>query len=171
MPQQYTYTVCLLLLAVTIALQASTDAFSSPISKHCKNYIKAFDKEKYDDARRHKGWYFMWWTGDCSQVPYPDWWTCTSESYAWNRYVDLMISEAKLEQKEGVASQTCKIGRLMGLEWAKDNNIRCIHTHDLGKLEKILTDNNRPAADRLQEVKGRISDLLKTRGCTQSNVN
>jgi hypothetical protein len=50
-------------------------------------------------------------------------------------------------------TKACRVGHLIGFEWAKDNNVRCIHTSDLpGMMSMLQTGNMLERLNRLESV-------------------
>ena len=147
-------TPSLLLMLIGTAI-----ASANPIGSACANFVGAYDADIYRvktafDRKRQKGWYSRWWSGKCDDVPFPDFWTCIpDESKAWNKIVDNVVGESQGPNRTEAQKEICELGQLMGLEWAKDNGVRCIHTSDLKPLWQILRSSNIAPFDRISSVR------------------
>jgi hypothetical protein len=148
-----------------------------PINPLCKGYIGEFNDDKIYtetrpfDRKRQKGWYHRWWSGKCGKVPYPDRWTCTTSKGAakegsverdksWHSMVEKFAAHPSGDKVE-IAKAMCKLGELIGLEWARDNDVRCIHTSDLPKLWADLeVDESRTPLKRIENVRGQVMKIL-----------
>ncbi len=124
---------------VMITIFTHTLLLASPITQMCRDQVKGFSNIAFDDER-HRGWYYRFWSGDCGKVPFPEWFVCQSKKNTWNDIAQKTLSRATPENNKAVRVSICKLGEFIGLEWARDNNIRCIHTRDLAPLGDILDD-------------------------------
>lgn len=124
----------------------TANADEDPIHSRCKGHVGKFSDaktyiEKGFNRKRQKGWYHRWWSGQCDKVPYPDRWTCTTskgaaregaavQDKAWHKMVERFTVGAGANKAE-IGKAMCQLGDLIGLEWARDNDVRCIHTSNL----------------------------------------
>ena len=65
------------------------------------------------------------------------------------------MKESTPVNSAALIAKACKLGELIGYEWAKDNNVRCIHTtgnngHNLTVLRDIV--KNKKAGDILKRL-------------------
>ncbi len=160
---------------------ASADEAADPINPQCKGHIGEFIKsktyvEKGFNHKRQKGWYYRWWSGRCDKVPYPDRWTCTTskgavregaadQDKAWRKMVERFAAEDG--NKAEIAKAMCKLGELIGLEWARDNDVRCIHTSDLKGLWVALENQDKGTRlQRIADVRDEALEIIQR--CRQS---
>lgn len=161
--------------AMTFALalaSAGSQAIASaePISDECRPHVRSYDSNIYAepsefDRKRQKGWYARWWTGRCDAVPLPDKLTCVpDEKKSWVKIVRTISEQAPADQRPAVVREACQLGELAGLEWAKDNNRRCLHTNDLQPLWTVLEDKRIAPLERINRVRTSIRAKLGCRG-------
>ena len=53
---------------------------------------------------------------------------CSESEPGWNQAVGNLMRKAPDQRAPELLAKACKLGELIGYEWAKDNNVRCIHT-------------------------------------------
>jgi hypothetical protein len=141
----------------------------NPIPAKCANATRPYNDPIYEektnfDRKRQKGWYWRWWTGKCDRVPYPDRWTCVSaneEETAWASFIETI--KATPETKSKVHRELCQLGELIGLEWSRDNDVRCIHTSDLAKLRATIVQGETQPLGAIQTVRAQVKEKLACR--------
>jgi hypothetical protein len=105
----------------------------------------------------HRLWYQRFWTGKCdglSMLPPPFGNGCTESAPGWNQVVTEILGQGPSNRSTELLAKICGLGELIGYEWAKDNDKRCIHTtgtNSLGSLMPILRENG--------EVFGRLDRI------------
>lgn len=82
------------------------------------------------DDQIHGQWYRRFWNGDCGSLSF-----CASGSPSWNGAVAELKARAASAKRASVTLKACRLGRLIGFEWARDNSIRKI---DTGQLEEFI---------------------------------
>lgn len=153
-----------------IALIWVATASANPIPADCANHISSFDADIYRertefDRKRQKGWYYRWWTGKCDRVPFPDYWTCVrDDKKSWTVIAADLVGQARGADKREILQSICRLGEIIGLEWAMDNNVRCIHTNDLTALWAILNDATKPPLVRIKASHAAAQAKLGCRG-------
>jgi len=101
-----------------------------------------------------------YWTGKCSsQLGF----SCFSGSPNWNDSVTSIVRQAPAAKRQAARKKACRLGKLIGFEWAKANNIRCIHTSDLKPLSTPLKDSG-DILKRLDKIERRARAKL---GCRE----
>jgi hypothetical protein len=94
------------------------------------------------NAGKHRLWYATFWNSQCAGLqPFgiPPWGdNCTTSEGGWNDAVTKVVTSAPAAAKAQVREKMCRLGELIGYEWAKDNDRRCISTDDLKDLKKLL---------------------------------
>lgn len=83
---------------------------------------------KFDDDL-HARWYARFWTGRCDGLGLFDF--CTEEAGGWNDTVAAVAARVPPEDRNRARAELWAIGRLLGYEWARRNDIRKISTADL----------------------------------------
>lgn len=78
------------------------------------------------DHAEHGLWYRRFWTGDCTGLSW-----CQSGAPYWNEMVPGLLRRVAPPRRAAVTVKACRLGRVVGHEWAKDNAIRRIDTGDL----------------------------------------
>lgn len=148
----------LLLLALSlgafVAAVPPADA-QSVIRRDCLPHIAAMSKLAYQPGD-HKKWYRHYWEGKCKGLFWP--FACTTAVKGWNERMNALLDAATSSQeKQAVLKLACKHGALIGYEWAKDNDKRCVHTErsqhpvkNLEALRDILQNTGMKPLARLQ---------------------
>ena len=83
------------------------------------------------DHDKHAAWYRRFWTGDCAGLFF-----CSRGSPNWGEVLDRAESGGAPDR----LARTCRLGRRMGHEWARDNDVRRIDTDDLRRFSRLLLD-------------------------------
>jgi hypothetical protein len=87
-------------------------------------------------------WYRRFWTGNCAGLGF-----CAAGTPNWNEAVQEIRMKAPPAKRADVGAQACRVGRLIGLEWARDNSIRKIDTQQLlGFVDELQTNADVEAA-------------------------
>ncbi|MEN5147398.1 hypothetical protein [Brevundimonas diminuta] len=106
----------------------------------------------FDDAS-HRNWYARFWTGRCSGVLF-----CQPGSPNWREVID----RAAAEGDAATLTATCRLGRRLGHEWARDNGVRRIDTNDLRRYHQTLNGST-PFRTGLAEVARQVEARLTAR--------
>ena len=90
----------------------------------------------FDDAK-HRLWYARFWTGKCAGLSF---FSCFSGKPYWHETMRRLVAAAPAERREALAARLLALGRKIGHEWAKENDIRRISTDHIrtwyARLEK-----------------------------------
>lgn len=107
---------------------------------HAQDYVRADCRAQLDpaslrfDTPLHQRWYRRFWTGDCDHLP-----MCFPGSPNWNDIVGKLLIRGGPAEQAALLPKACRLGQMIGLEWARDKKIRRIDTGDLrafkGQLE------------------------------------
>ena len=112
----------------------------------------------FDDAN-HRLWYARFWTGHCTGLSL---FVCFPGKPYWNETMKTLVAAAPAERRREFAARLLQLGRKVGHEWAKENDIRKISTEHIrawyAKLDKA-TDNEAAIAD----IEAEASRLLGAR--------
>lgn len=95
----------------------------------------------------HREWYERFWTGDCSGVSG----FCLSGRPNWSDTVSHVIKKLETNEVPHFRYRLWRLGRLVGHEWAKENDVRKIHTSHTRKWDSQLRK-----ADQLEKVLSEI---------------
>ncbi len=124
----------------------------------CARVLPPYNTLTFDDST-HRAWYRRFWTGNCAGLPM---FSCVSGSPNWNAFVDQAASRANIQQRPQIIASACRLGHLIGFEWAKDNAIRRISTADLPGLTDMAL-NNPDIATGLRQATNRANAMLGQR--------
>lgn len=127
-------TVLALLSAVSISGQAVARDFAPA---DCQPSLST--EASYADAN-HRGWYRRFWTGACG----PGLTFCFSGSN-WADVVGNVARAAPPAERDALVARACRLGARVGLEWARENDVRRIDTADLRRFEAALAADPDPA--------------------------
>ena len=149
-------------LAVILLLAPVTGvkAFDDIIRSDCLPFVKKQSQLNYDDTT-HAKWYQNYWDGRCKGL-----FICFRRT-GWNQHITNIVAQASAADKAAVLKMACRVGAEVGFEWARDNDIRCIHSkdnggHNLKVLGKILGNQQQQPAQRLTAVKAKIATWCTT---------
>ena len=111
---------------------------------------------------KHRLWYSRYWNGKCEGLStslFGD--ACSESEPGWNQAVTVLVRQSPPARAGELLAKACKLGELVGYEWAKDNNVRCIHTtgsNSLSALNALLKEQG-DIFDRLARAEARASSM------------
>ncbi|MDG2530615.1 hypothetical protein [Caulobacter endophyticus] len=144
-----------LLLAGLMAGSASAQEF---VRGDCLNVVQPTRALRFEDDT-HARWYKRFWTGNCQDLS-----LCFPGSPNWNDIVTKLLVKGGSAEKPTLLPKACKLGQLIGMEWARDRRIKRISTQDLKRFSGILDDAGDPLKGvEAVEVKARAL-LAKPKG-------
>ena len=85
------------------------------------------------DTPLHQRWYRRFWTGECDHLPF-----CFAGSPNWNDIVGKLLVRGGPSERTVLLPKACRLGQLIGLEWAKAKDIQKISTKDLKAFNTML---------------------------------
>jgi len=129
-----------------------------PVRADCRPYVTSTSRIAFIDDE-HRRWYVRYWAGTCDGLSF---FSCTSGKPYWNDAVSKILEAGPADQRDQLLNKACKLGQLIGFEWAKDNSIRCIHTSDADKFLAIW-EGKGDAFQRLDRIEARAKAMLKCR--------
>lgn len=133
--------VCSLLMSSGIhrdaVAQTTTDEFG------CPQAISAHAGLKFDGAQ-HRLWYRRFWTGVCDGLPI---FSCFAGRPYWTESMHGILRKLPEASRDRVQVRMCSLGRLVGYEWAKDNNIRKIDTRLVSRWIDRLDSASDPVSE------------------------
>lgn len=111
----------------------------------------------YDDAK-HAAWYRRFWTGRCEGLGFfSD--GCIEDKGGWPVQIERTVARLPAPDRPPARAEMWGLGRLIGHEWARDNDLRSIHTDDLKRWRGVLddaTDAWRGLADVCARARSRL---------------
>ena len=131
-----------MLAAVTALSGASVARAGEFVRADCRPLIKPTDDIRFD-TDQHLRWYKRFWTGTCDHLPF-----CFSGSPNWNDIVGKLLTKGGPGEQPALLPKACRLGQLIGLEWAKDKGVQRISTKDL----KVFNATLEAAGDPLKGV-------------------
>lgn len=146
------------LVAGSLIFLAPGALAADPVRADCLAHIPATARLKFNDET-HRRWYHRFWAGSCDGL---SWFGCSSGRPHMNDAIRQILEAAPPQQRAELLAKGCKVGHLIGYEWAKDNSIRCIHTSDADKFLTIWNTKAEVAA-RLDRIEARAHAMLRCR--------
>lgn len=118
----------LVLALMSLAGAAQAQAFVDPL---CRGYVAP--AELHYDSAEHARWYKRFWTGECDHL-----FACVAGSPNWNDIAARLVARAPAPERGALQAKTCRLGQKVGLEWAREHNVRRITTADLRRFHALL---------------------------------
>jgi hypothetical protein len=124
-------------VGVVIAAVAALGAASSVqaaefVRADCRAMVKPTETIRFD-TDEHLRWYRRFWTGTCDHLSF-----CFSGSPNWNDIVGKLLAKGGPAEQPVLLPKACRLGQLIGLEWAKDKQVQKISTKDLRRFNAML---------------------------------
>lgn len=114
-------------------------AFMVPAAASAQAYVRADCRTivsrptlRFDDGD-HRLWYRRFWNGDCDGLGF-----CSPGAPNWNLAVGQILNRAPAARRAAIRAKACRLGRMIGFEWARDNSIRKIDTSQLSEFYSEL---------------------------------
>jgi hypothetical protein len=121
------------MLAAAVVLGAASAAQAGDfVRADCRLVVRPTEAIAFD-TDEHLRWYKRFWTGTCDRLPF-----CFSGSPNWNDIVGKLLAKGGPAEQPVLLPKACRLGQLIGLEWAKDKNIQKISTKDLKRFNALL---------------------------------
>ncbi|KQY30921.1 hypothetical protein ASD21_07565 [Caulobacter sp. Root1455] len=98
----------------------------------CQFLIKPTDAIRFD-TDEHLRWYKRFWTGTCDRLSF-----CFPGSPNWNDIVGKLLVKGGPTEQPTLLPKACRLGQLIGLEWARDKGVQKISTKDLKLFNGML---------------------------------
>jgi len=120
-------------IAATIALGSGFAAQAEEFVRvDCRAAVRPTDALRFD-TDEHLRWYKRFWTGTCDHLNF-----CFSGSPNWNDIVGKLLVKGGAAEQPLLLPRACRLGQLIGLEWAKSKDIQKISTKDLKRFKSML---------------------------------
>ena len=113
---------------------------AAPAGARAETADVPYDGLTFNNAK-HRLWYARFWTGHCTGLSL---FVCFSGKPYWNETMRRLVAAASPEQRPALTARLFELGRKIGYEWAKENDIRRINTDHIrawyARLEKSDSD-------------------------------
>jgi hypothetical protein len=114
-------------------------------------YRGDLSNQRSQSWREYRGWVRTFYEGNLM-------------SEGWSRFGEVTVSAVKPpEARRAVVTQVNELGRIIGLEWAKDSGVRRISTTDLKRWNAVIAaarrsddGSGRRTIDALRAVRGMV---------------
>lgn len=106
------------------ALAAAAILAALPFAAHAEHVPVPYDGLAFDDGK-HRLWYARFWTGHCTGLSF---FVCRSGAPYWHETMRRLVASAPAGRGPALAARLFALGRRIGHEWAKENDIRKIGT-------------------------------------------
>ncbi len=120
-----------LLAALAVASAAGTVQAQDYVRSDCRAQLNPAATRF--DTPLHQRWYRRFWTGDCDHLPF-----CMPGSPNWNDIVGKLLVRGGPAEQAALLPKACRLGQMIGLEWARDKKVRRIDTGDLHVFKSQL---------------------------------
>lgn len=141
-------------LAVTLfAGGASAQEF---VRSDCRSMVQATQSLKFEDPK-HALWYKRFWTGSCADLS-----MCMPGSPNWNDIVSKLLIKGGPAERGVLLPKACRLGQMIGMEWARDRRIKRIKTADLKTFNAILEASG-DAVRGLEQVDAKARAMISQR--------
>lgn len=117
------------LAATLLAGGASAQEF---VRNDCRTTVQSTQTLKFEDPK-HALWYKRFWTGSCADLS-----MCMPGSPNWNDIVSKLLIKGGPAERGVLLPKACRLGQMIGMEWARDRRIKRIKTADLKTFNSIL---------------------------------
>ena len=102
----------------------------------------------------HLAWYKVFWFGKCGALPFFERLVCLKGQPNWAEVSQTVLAKTPLKARAGIRDKMTELGRLIGYEWARHNDVRRIDNEDLKRWADALknTSNTASAVERATEA-------------------
>ena len=149
--------LAVLTAAAATCLASAASLAQEAVRQDCLGSVAPVSRLTFSHDK-HRLWYRRFWNGKCEGLSTSilgD--ACSENEPGWNQVVTTILRQGPSERAAGLLAKVCRLGELIGYEWAKDNNVRCMHTlgsNSLSSLQSILKEQG-DVFDRLNRVEGK----------------
>lgn len=113
-------------------LTVSTAQAQEFVRSDCRGVVAPSTALRFD-TDLHARWYRRFWSGYCDRLP-----LCLPGAPNWNEVVGKLTLRASGREQATMLPKACRLGQLIGLEWARDKKVRRITTRDLRLFDMML---------------------------------
>ena len=143
----------LLATAVWTGGAASAQEF---VRSDCRPVVQPTHALKFENDL-HARWYKRFWTGACEDLSF-----CFAGSPNWNDIVTKLLVKGGDAQRKALLPKACRLGQLIGLEWARDRRIKRIKTADL-KVFNTMLEAQRDPLRGIDQVEAKARAMVSSR--------
>jgi hypothetical protein len=118
----------LLVQSPTVGVESAVDEFG------CSGRVEAYSGLGFINST-HERWYRRFWAGRCDGLPL---FVCLSGRPYWADSMQRVLLKVAPETRAVTLIELCTLGRRVGYEWAKENNVRTIDTKTVADWTKRL---------------------------------
>lgn len=118
------------LFSAFIGLSAAAGIASAQAQAQTASY----DGLAFNDAK-HRGWYVRFWNGSCAELRGV---ICMSGAPHWGEIMQRLLVSVPAERRTQVQTRLVVLGRTVGYEWAKENDIRRIDNGHIKRWTNAL---------------------------------
>lgn len=119
----------------------------------CRPFVSATNAVRFETDLQRR-WYTRFWTGACDRLP-----MCMPGSPNWNDVVGKLAARTPGAQRAALQPRICRLGQLIGLEWARDKKVQKISTRDLRAFNRTL-DAAPDVAKGVEDVETKARSMI-----------
>ena len=127
------------------------------IPEVCKHFISPVGKLNYENEL-HKRWYISWWDGKCDGLS--SWPLCQSRPYL-ETIAEPVLKQYPDADRKALFKKLCALGQVIGHEFARDNDLRCIDRDDLSAWADKLSSSGENVFQTIAEVRSEAEAKVK----------
>jgi len=143
-------------IAVAMLLLAGGADAQEFVRTECRTAVQSTQTLKFEDPK-HALWYKRFWTGSCADLS-----LCIPGSPNWNEIVSKLLIRSGPAQRGVMLPKACRLGQMIGMEWARDRRIKRIKTADLKTFNAIL-DASGDAVRGVEQVELKARSMISQR--------
>lgn len=140
-------------LILAVGLVASGAQAQEFVRQDCRATVQPTSKLKFENDL-HARWYKRFWTGSCQDLS-----LCMAGSPNWNDIVSKLLLKGGPAEHPVLLPKACRLGQLIGMEWARDRRIKRIKTGDL-KVFNTMLEASGDALRGLEQVEHRARGMI-----------
>jgi hypothetical protein len=144
-------------LLLLFFLTQAAHALDDPIPAACKGFVTPVNKLTFENEM-HRNWYVSWWDGKCEGLP--SWPFCQSKPY-WSTFVEPVLEANPNADRNSLTQELCKLGEIIGYEFARDNQWRCIDRDDLSAWADLFSSKNENIIWKISDVRSEAKAKIK----------
>lgn len=144
-----------MILAMTL-LASTAAAAQEFVRNDCRPAVQATQALKFENGQ-HALWYKRFWTGSCEDLS-----LCFPGSPNWNDIVGKLLARGGPAEQGVLLPKACRLGQLIGLEWARDRRIKRIKTADL-KVFSTMLEAQGDALRGVEQVEAKAKAMVSPR--------
>ena len=128
---------------------------AAPCGAHAQGAEVPYDGLAFDDAK-HRLWYARFWTGRCTGLAFYE---CRSGVPFWHETMRKLLATVSAERRQAFSARLHQLGRKIGHEWAKENDIRKISTDHIRSWYTLL-DGAKDNEAAIAQIEAEATKLL-----------